>query len=79
MSHELNEREKNMNNNLEVKTREKWENLQEKDQKMMSGSARVSFRLKEKDTGTVNYRLTLKGMENEISLLNNFEFEKALQ
>lgn len=56
---------------LERKKGEKWEKYQEKEQKMMGNNARVTFRLKEQDPGTINYRLSLTGMDKELSLLNN--------
>jgi uncharacterized membrane protein len=56
---------------LERKNGDKWEKHKEKDQKMMSNNARISFRIKEKEAGTVQYRVIIKGMDKELSLLNN--------
>ncbi len=53
------------------KNGDKWENCEKKKYNMISNKARVLFRLKEKVAETVKYRLSVNGMNQELSLLNN--------
>ena len=56
---------------LERQLEGEWTKLSEKNSVMMSGNARVRFRLKETKSGTATYRVNVNGMKNELSLLNN--------